>query len=423
MFFIDSVEINGMWGRKDLAVSFHKNINIFIGKNGSGKTTFLDIITAILSVDIEKLRILNFHSCKIVLKDFNKKTKTISLIKDRTEITYTISKSVYNIPLVPVPGNAEIGYRSGRLMSICRHRCEEVKQNILSFCTLSNISVYRDLHDDRQFSSRENSYENTNFVDIKLQEMLRELCELYRSWDKKVFSINEKFRHDMLTVMLYDLKYDSLENIPDLTEQNVKKLKDGLVAAYKKIGLATEQIESKIDAHIKRIKSSIDIKNNLKPGDKWNADDAFPLTLLTRSIEIVKLLEQCENEKCDILSQYEVFRSIFYSFSNKNILIRPYMNDALFSSDETDDTISAFNLSSGEKQLFILLVEALLMKYQYVVSITDEPELSLHIDWQRKLLDSIVQLNPNAQLIVATHSPEIAGGFSNSIINMESIMK
>ena len=75
MFFIDSVEINGMWGRKDLAVSFHKNINIFIGKNGSGKTTFLDIITAILSVDIEKLRILNFHSCKIVLKDFNKKTK------------------------------------------------------------------------------------------------------------------------------------------------------------------------------------------------------------------------------------------------------------------------------------------------------------------------------------------------------------
>ena len=70
-----------------------------------------------------------------------------------------------------------------------------------------------------------------------------------------------------------------------------------------------------------------------------------------------------------------------------------------------------------------MLVEALLMKYQYVVSITDEPELSLHIDWQRKLLDSIVQLNPNAQLIVATHSPEIAGGFSNSIINMESIMK
>ena len=44
MFFIDSVEINGMWGRKDLAVSFHKNINIFIGKNGSGKTTYASML-------------------------------------------------------------------------------------------------------------------------------------------------------------------------------------------------------------------------------------------------------------------------------------------------------------------------------------------------------------------------------------------
>ena len=75
------------------------------------------------------------------------------------------------------------------------------------------------------------------------------------------------------------------------------------------------------------------------------------------------------------------------------------------------------------KHLFILLAEAVLMNQHTVISITDEPELSLHIAWQRNLLSSIRKLNSNAQIIVATHSPEIAGGFPSSVIDMESIVK
>jgi predicted ATP-dependent endonuclease of OLD family len=37
----------------------------------------------------------------------------------------------------------------------------------------------------------------------------------------------------------------------------------------------------------------------------------------------------------------------------------------------------------------------------------DEPEMSMHIDWQTELVSAIRQLNPKAQLILATHSPEI----------------
>jgi predicted ATP-dependent endonuclease of OLD family len=53
--------------------------------------------------------------------------------------------------------------------------------------------------------------------------------------------------------------------------------------------------------------------------------------------------------------------------------------------------------------------------------IADEPELSLHIDWQRKILNALLDLNPKAQIIVATHSPEIAGNFPQNIINMKNI--
>jgi ABC-type lipoprotein export system ATPase subunit len=84
--------------------------------------------------------------------------------------------------------------------------------------------------------------------------------------------------------------------------------------------------------------------------------------------------------------------------------------------------ISLIKLSSGEKQLLILLIEALLQKQKPFIFLADEPELSLHISWQRKVISAITKLNPNAQIIVATHSPEIAGKFSSDIIDMEDIL-
>lgn len=71
--------------------------------------------------------------------------------------------------------------------------------------------------------------------------------------------------------------------------------------------------------------------------------------------------------------------------------------------------INSISLSSGEKQLIILLTEALLQKSMPNIFIADEPELSLHIGWQRIIIEKILEMNPMAQIIVATHSPEIAG--------------
>jgi predicted ATPase len=70
-----------------------------------------------------------------------------------------------------------------------------------------------------------------------------------------------------------------------------------------------------------------------------------------------------------------------------------------------EDAISLGQLSSGEKQVLRLLVEAL--KVEKSTLLIDEPELSMHVDWQRELIDSIHSLNPHSQLVIATHSPEI----------------
>jgi predicted ATPase len=71
------------------------------------------------------------------------------------------------------------------------------------------------------------------------------------------------------------------------------------------------------------------------------------------------------------------------------------------------EDIGLGSLSSGEKHLLRILVEALLVGESSML--IDEPELSMHIDWQKHLIESLRALNPDAQLVFATHSPEIMG--------------
>ena len=87
-----------------------------------------------------------------------------------------------------------------------------------------------------------------------------------------------------------------------------------------------------------------------------------------------------------------------------------------------EGSIPLAKLSSGEKQLLILFIEALLQRQQPYIFLADEPELSLHISWQRNIVSAIRSLNPNAQIVVATHSPEIAGKYKNRILDMEDIL-
>ncbi|MFF5443189.1 AAA family ATPase [Streptomyces achromogenes] len=76
--------------------------------------------------------------------------------------------------------------------------------------------------------------------------------------------------------------------------------------------------------------------------------------------------------------------------------------------------ISLEKLSSGEKQLIRILVEVLSAGGRPLI--IDEPELSMHVDWQLELIDSIQTIDDTAQVITATHSPEIMANISDEKI-------
>lgn len=95
-------------------------------------------------------------------------------------------------------------------------------------------------------------------------------------------------------------------------------------------------------------------------------------------------------------------------------------NEIRFS--QIGETLVPYQLSSGEKQMLAILLTVLVEDQQPYVLFMDEPEVSLHIEWQKRLIDLIVELNPNVQIILTTHSPAvIMNGWMDKVTEVSDI--
>ncbi len=81
-----------------------------------------------------------------------------------------------------------------------------------------------------------------------------------------------------------------------------------------------------------------------------------------------------------------------------------------------------YQLSSGEKQILAILLTVLVEDDQPYVLFMDEPEVSLHIEWQKRLIDLCLELNPHVQIILTTHSPAvIMNGWVDAVTEVTDI--
>lgn len=84
-------------------------------------------------------------------------------------------------------------------------------------------------------------------------------------------------------------------------------------------------------------------------------------------------------------------------------------------------TLSFDQLSAGEQELVKIYGRAIGMGHSDIY-ILDEPETSLHIDWQEDLLENILELGKGMQVIISTHSPSIiVNGWMTHVIQIESL--
>lgn len=81
---------------------------------------------------------------------------------------------------------------------------------------------------------------------------------------------------------------------------------------------------------------------------------------------------------------------------------------------EANEAILSDKLSAGEKQMLSFLCYCIFIENSIIF--IDEPELSLHPDWQRTLVPTLMEISNGNQFFIATHSPFIYSKFPDKEI-------
>jgi len=416
MYKIAEVSIDGFWQDFTASTAFGGDVNIIIGKNGTGKTTFMNILGAVLNVDPVALEENEFTEVLILLRK-GKLKRTVKVRKSLQEnfftIHYSVSRNSYGFPLV---FGEEVRYGS-----LARRRAmdviESVQVALSEIVSVASLSVYRlrasidvDVKDRKRMIAP---------VDLHLESLMRGLTEYQLELSQASRNISVGLQKEVLTSLLYR-KSERVRTVfaSDFDEERQRK---DLVSVYKNLGILDSEVNKRIQEHLGLVKQAIDLYR-VDPVD-WDAIDLEALDAAERVHNVFNMSLKAEQKTKELYSHANSFLELLSKFiMGKEFRIDGSGKLAIYRVAGSEARIPVEKLSSGEKQLIILFVEALLQRQRPYVFLADEPELSLHIEWQRNIIPAIRELNPNAQIIVATHSPEVAGKYKKDIINMGSIL-
>jgi predicted ATPase len=439
---IKDIQVKGFWGRAQATASFFPDVTIFIGLNGTGKTTFINLIAAVLTVDIEQLSSIDFNEVNINLKGYknNKKIQRKITVSNKTNehfsdfpgsdfpgfiYEYKIGNTKYTLFLPVETQSRRIKDKvSARLFPpSLRREYLSLKREMLKLVEVSQISVYRQVSGD--MFEEDYSYQRISAVDKRLQQLFERFSRYQLKLETQLNERSTQFQQEALASLLYNEQFDQLssERLDEVLQIDLDKQEDRLSSAFSELGIQGKSEE--INKHIAKLKEAIQgLKDSNKDYDGIEADNVLALPLIYRTNHIIDLLNQSEQDKREIVGLRNQFYTTLKDFiKNKEFHFDNKSSEFSFSLNNMNERkLPWHNLSSGEKQLLIQFMEVVLQEGRSLIFIADEPELSLHVTWQEKLLKALRSLNKNAQLIVATHSPDIVSEYSKNVIDMEEVI-
>lgn len=421
-YIIQHVTVEGLWGVKSFDTDFHTDINILIGQNGSNKTTFLSLIEASLLVDIRTLQQFDFRKVNFTLCD--DKDNTVFMFVERiADEDWIVLR--YHIPgedPIDIRVMEEYDDRYYRGYGPVKEKINHMRNLLSSLVKMTWLSVdrYTEMMDDRR------PYRSV--VDQKLAILLRELTVYRLRLLEQTNKLTKELNSEALTLLLYDDSTDNIEHnrFGEFSELDPKEIKSNLYRVFYQM-CDMSLIRDKVQTHLSKITDAVEM---VKSGKPLQINDIAPLILVNRTLSIVEKSKKYKEDIDRIMEPIDTYQRILkkfikdkeFNFSEERGSLKMSWVRKIAVGD-IHTILDPQNLSSGEKQLLILLTQTLLQEKKPFVFIADEPELSLHIEWQKNIIRAINEINPNAQVIVATHSPEIAGGWAQKIIAMESITK
>lgn len=427
MTVIKNVEIDGLLGRRNpVKITFDRSYNFLIGQNGTGKTTVINLIAAILLCDIEKLEKTKFDKITLnLVDDLNLRPVKISVVKGISNeksfpnIIYNIedstnnSETFFNIDLFP-EGSMTRGFSGrGSRMHFYHEHFSAVKNKINSLLHVRWLSVHR----INISSERDEENRNQSTVDRKLNELRSNISIYFGRLAKNYSDRILDFQQASLLSMIRNESGFTLERFSK--EINIEKERETLGNVFAALQVSPRKYEKLLETHSKAFKKAAE---KIDGGQGVTIDDLATVYNGWKAHVLIQEYDELEKKKLQIFAP----RDIFLKTVNK--LLEPRKEISISSRNELvvkvcghKDEIDFEDLSSGEKQLLIILGEALLQESASVIYIADEPELSLHVKWQEKLTESIKAVNGNVQIIFATHSPDIVNMHDDKVIDMELI--
>lgn len=423
---IDRVEITGFWGNRELAIDFFPDVNFLIGVNGSGKTTVINMIAAALSADFATLDRLPFEKLRIDLSEVGgRKKPSIEVEKIRGEdsaypsITYRIrekaSEKYKEYSLNEFEEESLIRRRmpNNQYRMYMRQMNRGILSRLQSIANVCWLSIHR--YSSSRGSSEEKSYEST--VDQKLEELSNELGKYFSVLSAKVSDNIADFQRNIISSLLTEQTESAVFTL--VKSFDLEEEKKSLIDIFGKLKIDGKNHTSKIDKHFQEVSAARD-KLSVKQMLRFN--DLMTLVSAYRSHRVVENWKELLEKQAQILQPKTTFVDVLNGLFQRK---RVHINDKneIEATTESGKKLNVRGLSSGEKQLIIILGEALLQCEAPWIYIADEPELSLHVKWQEKLIENLRRLNPQAQIICATHSPDVVSTFAKNVFDMEKIIK
>lgn len=412
---LKSFEIIGLFNKKNFFIEFDDIVKILISENGAGKTTILNIIVNFLRGNLRILRSLPFKELKVVLKN----EEYYVMNKEKFfENTFLEERTIRLIKRISFDYDLE-SESLGRIINIYKNTFDiELVLIELKKIGIPKIMVSRIRRMYEDFSGEAYIKDDTKKERKKYREFLKkinfniEYFPTYRRIEKKFETIDR-------------INYDSeinfgMSDVEKLIENLIDKIKSDTAVLFSKINkeIIYELIADDEDmifsnaqniinnpniyVILNRVKYLNDSRDLMELINKKLKDEGLKGRFLGYYLlKINNIYEKQEKNESKIKKFIEVCNS--YLFNKKFIYLDKETRVKVV--DEEEKEINLSDLSSGEKQIVSLFSKLYLEDKNDLMIVIDEPELSISIVWQRKILVDIINSGKCKLLLTVTHSP------------------
>lgn len=364
--FIRSFQVDDLFGRTEVISSdLNRDINILTGRNGSGKTSILKLLWYIMSGNIlMALREIDFSSATLITSEYECKIYRLTRSTCRVELERDGKRSVYEDDQDP----------EGDVI----HNAEDFP-NVFMQRTGSSVFLptFRRIEGGFGIGEQASGFPN------RLARTGADIEESLISLSKKISKKNHVFVSSISTVDIVSLLLRQMSELSESSNDIQQVTSQGIIET------------------IRHYKTGSDETRRLEEAN--NVLD-----------QVMSEIKSMEEKRGEIMAPLEAVRDLVKKlFKHSGIK----MDDRL-SFGDTASAVNSDALSAGEKQMLSFICYNAFYKDSCIF--IDEPELSLHVDWQRQLFSILKRQQSSNQFIIATHSPFIYSKYADKEIVIDS---